>query len=108
MNKTIGLATVTATLLGATAAAAQNYEPYMHHHGWGDGWGGMFLGPLLMIVFLAAVVVLVVVAIRWLAGAGHPAAPAGRMGPLDVLKDRFARGEIDKDEYEERRRILSE
>lgn len=108
MKKTIGFGAAASTLLVATAAAAQNYEPYMHYHGWGDGWGGMIFGPLMMIVFLAAVVVLVVVAIRWLAGAGHPAAPAGRAGPLDVLKDRFARGEIDKDEYEERRRILSE
>jgi putative membrane protein len=60
-----------------------------------------------MILFLAAVVALVVLLVRWLVGtrqggsAGQPAKT-----PLDILRERFARGEIDKEEFEERRRIL--
>ncbi|NIA71213.1 SHOCT domain-containing protein [Pelagibius litoralis] len=93
----------------SVAAQAQEYGPYNHPHAWGGGWGGMIFGPLMMIAFLAVVVVLVVLAIRWVSGAGHVAAAgAGRMSALDVLKDRFARGEIDKQEYEERRRVLSD
>jgi uncharacterized membrane protein len=30
----------------------------------------------------------------------------GRGGAIEILKDRFARGEIDKAEFEERRRLL--
>jgi putative membrane protein len=68
-------------------------------------WYGMFLGPIMMILLVAAVVVLVVVALRWLGRTPQGSAPPT---PLEVLKERFARGEIDKDEFEVRRRALSE
>ena len=76
---------------------------------WDGGWWyGMFLGPVMMIAFIAVAVVVVVLLVRWLGGSGH--SPSFRVpserDPLEILKERFARGEIDKDEYEERRRIL--
>ena len=72
----------------------------------------MILGPLMMIAFIAVVIVVVVFTVRWLSGAGHGAAapshaPPGKT-PLDILSERFARGEIDKDEFVERKRALSE
>ncbi|MCE3248197.1 MAG: hypothetical protein K0R41_2022 [Geminicoccaceae bacterium] len=70
----------------------------------GHGYG-MFLGPIMMILLVAAVVVLAVVALRWL---GRALQGSARPTPLDVLRERFARGEIDKDEFEVRRRALSE
>ena len=53
-----------------------------------------------------------VLLVRWTGGTWQATVPPhhtlpGRM-PLDILKERFARGEIDKDEYEERRRVLGE
>ena len=84
---------------------ADFYGPHMM---WG-GWYGMFFGPLMMIIFIAVVVVLVVLAVRWVGGghgSSHPSPPART--PLDILKERFARGEIDKEEFEERRRVLGE
>jgi putative membrane protein len=47
--------------------------------------------------------------VRWLGGS-HGAAPLPPPGraPLDILKERFARGEIDKEEFEQRRRVLDE
>ena len=66
-------------------------------------------GPVMMLVFVTVVIVVVVLAVRWLGGAGHGAATGPRSGkaPVDILEERYARGEIDKDEFEERRRILS-
>ena len=75
-------------------------------------WGGaMIFGPLFMVLVLALVVAIVVLVVRWLGGpwpgmsSSHP--PPSRT-PLNILKERFARGEIDKEEYEERRRVLGE
>ena len=92
------------------APPAWQYGPGMMGHG---GWAlMMFFGPLMMILFVAAVVVLVALAFRWLGGhglhgVGHAPTPLGK-APIDILKERFARGEIDKAEFEERRRVLGE
>jgi putative membrane protein len=84
------------------------YGPHMM---WNSGWWyGMFFGPILMIVFIGIAVVVVVLLVRWLGGSipglGSPT-PTER-DPLDILKERFARGEIDKEEFEERRKVLRE
>ena len=92
------------------ALADQAHGTIAHPMMWGAwGWSGMILGPLLMIVVLAAVVAAVVLLVRWMGGA--PAAgpaPAGpAKTPLDILDERFAKGEIDQQDFEERRRLLS-
>ena len=96
-------------LLGAPAAAwAQEAPQYYGPHMWHDEWHGWFFGPIMMIVFIAVIVFIVVLLVRWLGAPGygptHHAPPSKT--PLDILKERFARGEIDKDEFEERRRLL--
>jgi putative membrane protein len=57
------------------------------------------------------VVAVAVLLVRWLAGPWHGGVhhfPAPGRAPLDILKERFARGEIDKTEFEDRRRVLGE
>jgi putative membrane protein len=78
-------------------------------NGYWDGssfwWGGMIFGPLIMIAF----VVLTVLAIAWaLRATGFGWRPERREpSALDILSGRFARGEIDRAEYEDRRKLLS-
>ncbi|WP_404406649.1 SHOCT domain-containing protein [Pelagibacterium halotolerans] len=95
----------------AWAQAEVDVERYAwgpHGMWWNGGWYGMIFGPLFMILFLAALIAIVVLIVRWLGGPAQTIAPPSSRTPLDILKERFARGEIDKAEYEERRRVLGE
>ena len=98
------LIVIPVSVLTAVSAAAQTYGDHPHMGGW--GWGGMIFGPIMMIVFIALIVGAVVLVLRWMGLGGSPAA-RGEKNARDVLDERFARGEIDKDEYEERRQVLS-
>lgn len=84
-------------------AQPQPGEYYGHHMMWGNG---MFFGSIMMFVFIAVIVGVVVFLVRWLGGHGANSNSSGEHSALDILKERFARGEIDKDEYEERMKIL--
>jgi putative membrane protein len=71
----------------------------------------MIFGPLFMILVLAVVIVAAVAVVRGVSGplySGHPPPTQPGRTPLDILKERYARGEIDKEEFEERRRVLGE
>lgn len=106
---------ITAVVGWMPAWAQQQGSPYYggHEHMWGGGWYGMFLGPLMMLLFLGVAVAVIVLVVRWLGGPRHDVpmppstAPPGKT-PIDLLKERFARGEIDKEEFEERKRILGD
>jgi len=79
-------------------------------HGYGHMWGGgghWIFGPVIMILFIALIVAVVVLIVRWLSNSGGGAQQATRpKAALDILEERFARGEIDKDEFEQCRQAL--
>lgn len=100
----------------AADAPAEPYNWGPHNMMWGWGWSGMIFGPVFMILMLVVVIVVAVSIVRLLGGSWHGAwqgtvpphyPPPGRT-PLDILKERFARGEIDKAEFDERRRVLGD
>ncbi len=73
------------------------------------GWGPMLIGMTLMLLFWVAVIFVVVYAIRTFGHDGrarHGGDPAEDRA-LATLRERYARGEIDHAEYEERRRMLT-
>ena len=61
---------------------------------------------LLSLLFLGLIIVGTVLVVRSFSEAGRSPHPSGGNRALDILDERFARGEIDRSEYEERRRIL--
>lgn len=83
----------------------------MWHDGYGGGFG-MFFGPIFMILILAAIVIGVVWLLRATGALGSSAGAAAPTDTsnkaLDILKERFAKGEIDAKEFDERKRLLSD
>jgi putative membrane protein len=77
--------------------------------GWGGyGYGMGIFGGLVMLVFWGLIIVGVVLLVRWAwdpgRGAGHE---RGAETPLDIVKRRYARGEITKEEYDRIRQDLA-
>ena len=83
----------------------------MHMEGIPDGvlgWGGMFVGMFFMIAVWVLIVVAIVVLVKWLTRSGEkPTTPTASTSPLDILKVRYARGEISKEEFEQMKKDLS-
>jgi putative membrane protein len=70
------------------------------------GFGWMGLMPILWIAFLGLIVWAIVAAVRSL-GESKGSNSSKADTALEVLKKRYARGEISKEEYEEKKRDLA-
>jgi putative membrane protein len=80
---------------------------YYGYNGYGPfGQNFTFLGPILMIIFWAIVIILIVYLVRGGTGAIHKHGGQGGETALDILEKRYARGEIDKKEFEEKKKDL--
>jgi len=108
------LAIAGAMMLVTCPAVAQPASDFGPHYGYGPMWGGwgwggwgwfpgMMLGPLMMLIVVGGTVALVVWLLR---GAGHVASHGHSRAALDILEQRFARGDIDKAEFEDKRKLL--
>ncbi|MEH6645440.1 SHOCT domain-containing protein [Sulfitobacter sp.] len=104
----------------ATAAMAQvgeipeRFGQYNHGHDmmWGSNqWGGfgMVLGPIFMILIVVGIVAAIIYLLR-LFGAAGPATSShdAHDRALALLKERYAKGEIDSTEFAERKKLLAD
>ena len=107
---------------------AEQYGYGYHHYGYmwgGPGWGWhpfMMVGPIFVVLAIIGMMVIFVWLVRW-ATRGYPfyghgfhhghggcpccGGPGRGRAALDILDERFAKGEIEKAEYEEKRKLLS-
>lgn len=87
----------------------------MYGDGWmwgnGIGWGSWVVMSIMMALVWALVIAGIVLAIRYLNGPRHSAGRSHdhpNTSAEDLLAERFARGDIDEDEYRRRASLLRE
>lgn len=66
--------------------------------GWGMGFGFIF-----MLLFWGLVLLGIATLIRWLVTPSPPNRSPRDKTPLEILQERYARGEIDREEYEQKK-----
>src|SRR3989338_8237046 len=101
----MALIALTAALIPSPAMAKElpwEWGWGMHPGWWMWGAGGAVM-MLMMLLFWGLVIAGVVLGIRWLARQGRDERPDRA---LDILRERYARGEINKEEFDARRRDL--
>ncbi|GAA4077395.1 SHOCT domain-containing protein [Actinomadura miaoliensis] len=76
---------------------------------WGYGPGYWLGMGVIMVLFWGLIVAGIVALVRYIGGARHTGGPDATSRPPraeEVLAERFARGEVDADEYRQRLELL--
>ena len=99
------LAAFTTGLAFAPLAYGQGYgygygPGMMGGYGWGGGGGFGIIGMLLWWVLIVLGIVLIA---KWIFGGGWGGGRTAGDRALEILKERYARGEIDKNEFEQKK-----
>lgn len=96
-------------LMGFFLIAKEALADYRNYCGWGMYPGMMGWGWVFMLVFWVLIVVLIILLIRRLLSSGSTpiTAPPQEDSALEILKKRYARGEINKEEFESKKKDLA-
>lgn len=101
-------------LISVLSSYSDAFAQWGGHRGWHagsemmGGWGFGWVGMILMLIFWILVIAGLVLLIRLLIQKTRKQAEviSGGSSALDILKDRYARGEIEKEEFEEKKKDL--
>lgn len=85
---------------------------------YGNNWmnfGPSPFGWIFMVIIWVLVIMLILAIIRRVGGGhhdyrqmpGHDSLPSHEKTPIDILKERYAKGEINKEEFEQKKKDLS-
>ena len=80
------------------------FGDYGMHGGFAGGYMGGGIGLLTMIIFWTAIIVGLVALIKWLIQESKGG--AGGKSAIDILKERYAKGEISAEEFEKMKKNL--
>jgi putative membrane protein len=64
------------------------------------GWGWTLFGGLHSLLFWLVIILAIIVLVKWLSGGTFDKRSAPGRSALDILKERYARGEISREDYE--------
>lgn len=73
---------------------------------WGMGWGWGIFGALHMLLWWVLIILGIVVLVKWLAGGSSRREHASGDGALEILKARYAKGEISREQFDQIKRDL--
>ena len=73
---------------------------------WHDMSGGMGMGWIFMVLVWGLIIAGIVVLVKWLMTQNSMGQVPPNKTAMEILQERYARGEIDRDEYEQKRRDL--
>ena len=69
-------------------------------------FGFGFFGLIFMVIFWGLIIFVVVALVRWMVGQGGRRNDHQSNSALDILKERYAKGEIDQKEFEDKKKGL--
>jgi len=95
--------------ISGMAWAQQTGRYYDHNMMWGSGIFGWLLGGFMMLLFIALATVVIMAVIRAFGGQKRHIVSADNdenIDAINILKKRFASGEIDKEEFEKTKELL--
>jgi putative membrane protein len=108
----LSMAVLSSALLQSQSAYAQQrggFGSWGMGSGMAGGYGMGLFGSIFMIAFWVLILAGVFFLIKWLVrgSSGHVGDARPGSSALEILEERYARGEIDREEFEQKKRDLS-